>query len=293
MRYLPQRDEFEERLVAEMKQLAGEHPFWGHKKIHQMLLRAGWKVNRKRVQRLWRLHGFTIPRPQASGKPAEGGVENAVWKRQAIHPDHIWAYDFVSDRTRDGRPLKILNIVDEFTREVIYAGAHRSIGATKVREILSTVVTQRRRPQFIRSDNGREFIAETVKEFLSLRGITPLYIEKGRPQQNGICERTNGLLRQELLNVELFGSLTEANLLISEWASFYNAKRPHGALAHMTPTEFRAQYRKADTAAAAGLKREHREWTRKREPVSSKIRERLRTGQRDVRPHKKRARMRW
>ena len=240
----------EQRLVAELHRLAREHPFYGYKKIWALLRRDGWVVNRKRVERLWRLEGLTIPPNQASGKPAEGSIDNAVWKVRAEHPNHVWALDFVTDRTKDGKRFRVLNIVDEFTRECIYSHAERSIGATRVRAVLAEVMLRRGKPTALRSDNGREFVAATVAEFLDQRGIQAWFIEKGRPQQNGICERFNGLMRTELLNAEEFGSMTEANLLIREWVDHFNRRRPHGALGHKTPTEFRLAWKAVDSTRA-------------------------------------------
>ena len=161
----------EQRLVAELHRLSREHPFYGYKKVWALLRRDGWVVNRKRVERLWRLEGLTIPPNQASGKPAEGSIDNAVWKVRAERPNHVWALDFVTDRTKDGKRFRVLNIVDEFTRECIYSHAERSIGATRVRAVLAEVMLRRGKPTALRSDNGREFVAATVAEFLEQRGI--------------------------------------------------------------------------------------------------------------------------
>jgi putative transposase len=246
MRYVEAEDGFEQRLVTAMQAMADDHPFYGYKKIWALLKREGWNVNRKRIERLWRLHGLTQPLPQASGKPAEGSAENAVWKVKAQYPNHVWALDFVTDRTRGGKRFRVLNVIDEFTREAIYSGAERSVGATRVRAILAELVRRRGAPTYLRSDNGREFIAGVLAEFLEDRGVQALFIEKGRPQQNGICERFNGLMRNELLNAEEFGSLLEANVLIHQWVDHFNCKRPHSALAHLTPREFRLQWKPAD-----------------------------------------------
>ena len=242
LRYEGSTSEFEDRLVVRMTELSEKYPFYGYKKIWALLRREGWAVNRKRVERLWRLHGLTHPPAQASGKPAEGSIDNAVWKVRAEHPNHVWAYDFVTDRTKDGKRFRVLNVVDEFTREGIFSCAERSIGATRVREVLAELVQKRGCPKYIRSDNGREFIAATIAEFLDQRGIQTLFIEKGRPQQNGICERYNGLMRTELLNAEEFGSMLEARVLIRDWVKHFNTKRPHSALGNSTPVEFRTRW---------------------------------------------------
>lgn len=250
MRYELTQAPEEKVLIAELHKLSREYPFYGYKKIWALLRRDGWKVNRKRVERLWRLEGLTIPPNQASGKPAEGSIDNAVWKVPAERPNHVWALDFVTDRTKDGKRFRVLNVVDEFTRECIYSLGERSIGATRVRAVLAEIMLQRGRPEAIRSDNGREFVAATVAEFLEQRGIQQWFIEKGRPQQNGICERFNGLMRTELLNAEEFGSMTEANLLIREWVEHFNRRRPHGSLGHKTPLEFRLAWKAVDSVRA-------------------------------------------
>ena len=242
-RHQPDSGVFERRLVARLHELANDHPQEGYKTICRRLRYEGWRVNHKRVWRLWRREGLKQPEKQGSGKHAQGGVENAMWKRRAEQPDHIWAYDFISGHTTDGRGFRILNVVDEYTRELVSCTVERSIGSRRVEQALAEAFgRRRRRPSILRSDNGREFIAEHLTRWLDSQGVERAYIEKGRPNQNGIVERLNGLMRRHVLDVEDFHTLLEARVVISDWASKYNHQRPHGALGDTPPSQYHKQY---------------------------------------------------
>jgi transposase InsO family protein len=158
----------------------------------------------------------------------------------AVRPDHVWSYDFVAARTVDGRPLRILNIVDEFTREAVGFHVARSIGARDVKRVLERLFASRGKPAIIRSDNGREFIAATLTDWLATHGVTAAFIEKGSPQQNCYVERFNGTMREELLDGELFHTVLEARVVIGDWIETYNCSRPHRGLGMMTPAAFAA-----------------------------------------------------
>lgn len=244
-RYRRVEPEYELKLVAAMNELAAAHPRWGYRRVWALLRSEGWRVNRKRIERLWRLEGHRVPprRSQASGKRAEGTAENAVWNRPAAGPNHIWSYDFMSGRTRDGSSLRILNVVDEYTRVALGCRVARSIGASDVRLELERLFAEHGRPQVLRSDNGREFIAASLGAWLAEQGVKTAFIEKGSPQQNPFVERFNGTMRDELLNGEEFDSLLEARVLINAWRDEYNTLRPHRGLGMMTPTQFAAQAR--------------------------------------------------
>ena len=248
-------DDFETRLVKEMNQLADAHPRWGYRQIHGLLVEAGWVVNRKRVERLWRLEGHRVPPSKAknSGKKAGGGAENSIWNLPALYPDHIWTFDFMSDHTVDGAPIRILNIVDEYTRRCVGSYAARNIGARRVALVLERVFSAYGKPKVIRSDNGREFIAETLGEWLSEQGVTSAFVEKGSPQQNAFIERFNGSMRRELLNTEEFHSVLEARVVIAGWVEEYNTVRRHRGLGGKTPASFAAE---AKRLAAAERKRQ-------------------------------------
>jgi putative transposase len=242
-RHQPDPGVFERRLVARLHELANDHPQEGYKTICRRLRYEGWRVNHKRVWRLWRREGLKQPEKQSSGKHAEGGSENAMWKRKAEHPDHIWAYDFISGHTSDGRGFRILNVIDEYTRELVSCTVERSIGSGRVQRALADSFTKRRRrPAVIRSDNGREFIAGHLTRWQDTQQIERAYIEKGRPNQNGIVERLNGLMRRHVLDVEDFHTLLEARVVISGWVDEYNHQRPHGALGDTPPSQYHKQY---------------------------------------------------
>jgi transposase InsO family protein len=244
-RHQPDSGMFERRLVKRLHELSGEHPQEGYKTICRRLRFEGWRVNHKRVWRLWRQEGLKQPERQASGKHAEGVAENAMWKRRAEHPDHIWAYDFMSGHTTDGRSFRILNIVDEHTRELVSCTVERSIGSHRVEQVLAGVFAeQHRKPEILRSDNGREFIASHLTAWLSDEGVECAFIAKGRPNQNGIVERLNGLLRRHVLDAEDLHTLLEARVVITNWQNEYNHHRPHGALGGTSPNQYRKQYMK-------------------------------------------------
>lgn len=239
-RYQALVPEYELKLVKRMNELAAVHPRWGYRRIWALLRSEGWRVNRKRIERLWRLEGHRVPlrRGQASGKRAQGTAENAVWNRPAERPNHIWSYDFMGARTRDGSALRILNVVDEYTRVAVGCRVDRSIGAGDVREELERVFARHGRPDVLRSDNGREFIAASLIDWLAEQGIKTAFIERGSPQQNPFVERFNGSMRDELLNGEEFDSLLEAKVVVAEWVEQYNTARPHRGLGMLTPAAF-------------------------------------------------------
>jgi putative transposase len=242
-RYRRTEPEYELKLVGRMNELAALHPRYGYRRIWALLRSEGWRVNRKRIERLWRLEGHRVPprRSQASGKKAQRTADNAVWNRPAARPNHIWSYDFMSGRTRDGAALRILNVVDEDTRVALGCRVDRSIGAGDVVQELERLFDTHGRPQVLRSDNGRQFIAASLLDWLAARGVQTAFIEKGSPQQNPFVERFNGTMRDELLNGEEFDSLLEARVLINKWVAEYNTLRPHRGLGMMTPAAFAAR----------------------------------------------------
>jgi putative transposase len=243
-RYAKLVPEYELRLVARMNELAAAHPRWGYRRVWSVLRSEGWRVNRKRIERLWRLEGHRVPprRSQASGKRARGTAEQAVWNLPAQHPNHVWSYDFMGGRTRDGAPIRILNVVDEYTRVALGSRVARSIGAGEVIAELEQLFERHGRPAVLRSDNGREFIAASLGEWLAEQGVKTAFIEKGSPQQNAFVERFNGTMRDEVLNGEEFDNLLEARVVIGNWLLEYNQLRPHRGLGMMTPAAFAASY---------------------------------------------------
>jgi putative transposase len=238
-RYSAQPPEFELRLVKRMNDLATEHPRWGYRKIWQLLRLEGFAVNKKRIERLWRLEGHKVPATKKThGQKAVGGVAGSTWNLQADRPNAIWSYDFVSARTDDGMALRILNVVDEYTRRCLASHVDRHIGAGAVTDVLAGVFAVYGRPGAIRSDNGREFIADSLRAWLEAQHVGQIFIQKGSPQQNAYVERFNGSMRDELLNGELLGSLLEARVLVAEWVERYNTVRPHRGLSMRTPQAF-------------------------------------------------------
>jgi transposase InsO family protein len=241
-RYQRVEPEYELKLVVAMNELAALHPRYGYRRICALLRAQGWLVNRKRVERLWRLEGHRVPprRGRASGQKAQGTADNAIWNLPAGGPNHVWSYDFMSARTRDGASLRILNVVDEYTRVCVGCRVARSIGAGDVVNELERLFALHGRPRLLRSDNGREFIAASLQAWLAGEGVATAFIEKGSPQQNAFVERFNGTMRDELLNGEEFDSLLEARVLIGAWVVEYNTQRPHRGLRMLTPAAFAA-----------------------------------------------------
>lgn len=246
--------EGEQRLVARMLELVKKHPRFGYRRIGALLRREGWRVNRKRVYRLWRQQGLKVPRKQRK-KRRLGGSANSCVRRPAEHKDHVWAWDFLHDRTSDGGPLKWFTLVDEYTRECLALEVRRGMTAPAVSEVLAAVVRERGAPVHIRSDNGPEFIAKVIRGWMAAAGLETLYIAPGAPWENGYGESFNSKVRDELLNAEEFASLLEARVLARAWKQAYNHERPHSSLGYRTPAEFAATCLRADSAKPAPARR--------------------------------------
>jgi putative transposase len=234
-----------------MKQLARKHPRYGYRRIHALLVREGWRVNRKRVHRLWKEENLKIRR-RSRKRRRLGTSENGCTRKRAERRNHVWSYDFTLDQTEDGKRLKLMPVVDEFTRECHAIEVERSITAQDVISALSYLFRVHGEPEFIRSDNGPEFIARAVKEWLAASGVQTLYIEPGSPWENAYVESFNGKLEDELLGRELFTSLTEAKVLLEQYRLEYNHERPHSSLEYRTPAEFAASCEAVNVASAAG-----------------------------------------
>jgi len=223
-----------------MVTLSGENPRYGYRRVWALLKREGWPVNKKRVHRLWREEGLRVPEKQRKRRRPPGHSENGCARKRAQYKDHVWSYDFVMDQTEDGRRLKIMPVVDEYTRECLNLEVERSITAEGVLATLARLFRNRGEPSFIRSDNGPEFIAGAVKRWLEISGVKTLYIEPGSPWENAYSETFISRLGDELLKREMFSSLLEAKVLIEEYRNHYNGERPHSALGYRTPEEFAA-----------------------------------------------------
>ncbi len=226
--------EDEPRLVAEMTALAQRYGRYGYRRIAALLRIAGWQVNHKRIEHLWRREGLKVPQRQ----PKRGRLwlnDGSCVRLRPLWKDHVWAYDFVQDRTHDGRVLRLLVIVDEYTRECLAIDTARRLTADDVLERLTFLFITRGVPDYLRSDNGAEFTSQAVREWLAQVGVKTLFIEPGSPWENGYCESFNGKLRDELLDREIFYTLLEAKVLIERWRVHYNTQRPHSALGYRPP----------------------------------------------------------
>ena len=239
-RYVSMKAGKDAAVVERMVALSTENPRYGYRRVWALLRREGWEVNKKRVQRLWREAGLKVPAKKVHKRRRLGTSENGCTRRRAQYIDHVWSYDFAMDATEDGRRLKMMPIVDEYTRECLALEAERSITAEGVVEILDRLLAERGEPAYIRSDNGPEFIAEAIKHRLATSGVKTLYIEPGAPWENAYSETFISRLRDELLNREVFADLKEAKVLAKDYRDHYNRQRPHGALGYLTPAEFAA-----------------------------------------------------
>ena len=227
-------------LRAELRAIAQAHPRWGYKMATRVVRREGWKVNRKRVQRLWRDEGLKRP-PQRPRKRRRVRLDTAE-RLTALRPNHVWALDFEFDETADQRRLKLANIVDEYTREALVMRVGRHCTAEDLITELERLVLTYGAPNSLRADNGPELIANALREWCRFSRIGISYIEPGSPWENPYVESFNGRVRDELLNIEEFGSLLEAQVVVEAWRIEYNTYRPHGALAGLTPAEVRAAW---------------------------------------------------
>lgn len=239
-RYQPVPVDFEVKLVARMTELAERHPKWGYRMIHALLVEEGWPVNKKRIERLWRQEGLQLPplKSKSSGQKALGDDDNSIWKLPPLFPNHIWSYDFITRRTSDGRATRTLNVIDEYTRVSLGSLVARSIGAKKVEQHLERLFAEHGRPAIIRADNGREFIADSLREWLGDQGVRGVFIAKASPQQNGYIERFNGSMEREVFKHESYHSVLETQVVVNEWNTIYNTRRPHRGLGGKTPASY-------------------------------------------------------
>jgi len=220
--------------VARIIELSTEYGRYGYRRITALLQREGWKVNHKRVERIWRGEGLKVPQKQ----PKRGRLwlnDGSCIRLRPQHKDHVWSYDFMIARTSDGRPFRILTILDEYTRECLAILVERRISSQDVIDQLFNLFIFRGVPEHIRSDNGPEFTAKVVRSWLNRLGVKTLFIEPGSPWENGYIESFNGKLRDELLSREVFTTLLEARILIEDWRKEYNHIRPHSSLRYRPP----------------------------------------------------------
>ena len=226
----------EKQLTKDIVVLATKYGRYGYRRITALLNNNehGWRVNHKRVERIWRKEGLKVPKKQ----PKRGRLwlnDGSCIRLRPEHKDHVWSYDFMVERTTDGRAFRVLNIIDEFTRENLNSKVNRKISSQYVIDELFNLFIFRGIPEHIRSDNGPEFTAKAVRRWLNRLGVKTLFIEPGSPWENGYIESFNGKLRDELLDREIFTTLEEAKVLIEQWRRDYNHVRPHSALGYQPP----------------------------------------------------------
>jgi len=223
------------KLVEDMIRLAKQYGRYGYKKITALLREEGWvPLGKNRIERLWRREGLKVPQKQLKRKRLWFNDGSCVRLRPR-YKNHVWSYDFVHDRTSNGRGIRMLTIIDEYTRECLAIEVDRKLNSNNVIDVLSRLFIDKGVPQHIRSDNGPEFIAQRVRWWLKRFGVETLFIEPGSPWENGYIESFNGRLRDELLNIEMFDTLYEAKVLVERWRWEYNTIRPHGSLGYKPP----------------------------------------------------------
>jgi len=234
-RRIPRGRDDEEQLIADIVELVRRYGRYGYRKIAALLRStAGWVVNDKRVERIWRREGLKVPARQ----PKRGRLwlaDGSCIRLRAERPNHVWSYDFVEDRTHDGRKYRMLNIIDEFTHECLAIRIDRRLKAIDVIDVLSDLFILRGVPEHIRSDNGPEFVAKAVQEWIGAVGAKTAYIAPGSPWENGFIESFNARLRDELLDGEIFYTLAEAKIIVESWRRHFNTVRPHGSLGYKPP----------------------------------------------------------
>jgi len=233
-RYQPRSVDADAPLTNRIVTFATQYGRYGYRRITVLLRREGWQVNHKRVERIWRREGLKVPPRQ----PKRGRLwlnDGSCIRLRPAYAQHVWSYDFMREQTHNGRPFRILNVIDEYTRECLATRVARQLTGEDVQECLTTLFCQRGIPMHLRSDNGPEFTAKKIRKWLNELGASTLFIEPGSPWENGYVESFNGKMRDELLNREIFYTLEEARVLIEGWRKEYNQVRPHSALGYRPP----------------------------------------------------------
>jgi len=239
-------------LIRRVIELAGEYGRYGYRRITAWLQQEGFQVNHKRVERIWRQEGLKVPQKQ----PKRGRLwlnDGSCVRQRAEYPNHLWSYDFALERTHDGRPVRILAVMDEYTRECLAMDVARGLTSEDVLYRLGQLFIQSGIPAYIRSDNGSEFTAKAVRDWLTRLGVQTLFIQPGSPWENGYIESFIGKMRDELLNREIFYTLSEARVLIESWRQHYNTKRPHSSIGYRPPAPEAIKTQNNLTIAMAGL----------------------------------------
>ena len=240
----PHLQEKDQALRAQMNKLSKKHPRYGFRRVWALLKADGWRVNLKKIRRLWREEGLKVS-VKATKRKRVGTSSHALWRSE--YPNHVWSWDFVHDITTDGRTLKILGIVDEFTRQCFTLFVARSQKASDVIRALDLAIESYGSPTLIRSDNGSEFIAKAISRYLKQGGIGTSYITPGSPWENPFIESFNGRLGDECLNRELFSSVLEAQVILDDWRDEYNNLRPHSSLKYQSPVAFASSWKEKES----------------------------------------------
>lgn len=235
-----------EKLLERIHELARKFNRFGYRRIHGILTeQENWIVNKKRVHRLWKKEGLQVRKRRR--RRQRNRSQLILIPQQAKSPNHVWTVDFVYDTLASGKSIRLLSVIDEFTRECLSLRVEYSLKSQDVLNTLQTLFKDYGRPLYLRCDNGAEFVANNLQAWLKEQGTLPLFIDPGSPWQNGKCESFNGRLRDECLNAEVWGSLREAQNVIEMWRDHYNAERPHSALGYWTPKQFAAAWYSTNT----------------------------------------------
>jgi putative transposase len=224
-------------LIDKLRLIARTHTRYGYRRATALLMRSGEAINTKRVYRLWRKEGLSLPRRRPRKRVRTMSLRSVA----PTQAGEVWAVDFVFDSCANGEKLKMLTVVDEWTRESLAVEVGARINSRAVIDVLAKLMSVQGQPQYLRSDNGPEFVSKAVKLWLSKSGVQTAYIDRGKPWQNGLNESFNGKLRDECLNLEWFSNRAEAKVVIEQWRKHYNERRPHSSLGYKTPAQFRAE----------------------------------------------------
>lgn len=238
-RYSVAGQQEDQALIAKLKQLALKYPRFGYLRLHKLLQRAGWAINHKRVYLLYKMLQLKLKVKQARRR----GMHQRIALLPATSRHQVWALDFIHDRLVDGRQVRVLGVIDHYSRECLALCADTSLPGLRVVRVLDSLIAQYGKPAQIVSDNGSEFTSNAIKHWHASKGIHWHYIHPGKPQENGYMESMNGKLRDECLNMYVLGSLTEARSILNHWRHYYNHERPHSSLRYQTPKEFIASNR--------------------------------------------------
>ena len=233
-RYEPKEDPINKKITSRVIHYASEYGRYGYKRVTALVRAEGYKINHKRVYRIWRKEGLKVPEKQPKRRRLWLN-DGSCMRKRPVYKNHVWSYDFVHDYTHDGRVVKMLTIIDEFSRESLAIVVKRKMNSLDVLETLADLFVEKGVPKYIRSDNGPEFIAKRLQSWFKTLEVSPLFITPGSPWENGYIESFNGKLRDELLNGELFYTLKEAQVLIERWRRTYNTIRPHSSLGYKPP----------------------------------------------------------